>query len=64
MSATVGALSLAGSSVENLDPVLFAADAIGRGYLSSSWYLIDVEAGFEPWSGGAGLESTAFSFTR
>jgi hypothetical protein len=30
------------------------ADAIARGYLSRSWYLIDVEAGFEVWNGGAG----------
>ncbi len=49
------------SSVTNLDLGLLAADAVARGYLSASWYLIDVEAGFELWSGGAGLESTAFS---
>jgi hypothetical protein len=56
-------LSPAGSSVTNLDLGLLAADAVARGYLSASWYLIDVEAGFELWSGGAGLESTAFSVT-
>lgn len=54
-------LSPAGSSVTNLDLGLLAADATARGYLSASWHLIDVEAGFELWSGGAGLESTAFS---
>jgi hypothetical protein len=54
-------LSPVGSSVADLDLGLFAADAVGRGYLSASWHLIDVEAGFELWAGGAGLESTAFS---
>jgi cellulose 1,4-beta-cellobiosidase len=54
-------LSPTGSSVTNLDLGLFAADAVDRGYLITSWYLIDVEAGFELWSGGAGLESKAFS---
>jgi hypothetical protein len=56
-------LSPAGNSVTNLDLGLLAADAVARGYLSASWHLIDVEAGFELWSGGAGLESTAFSVT-
>lgn len=56
-------LSPAGNAVTNLDLGLLAADAVARGYLDVSWYLIDVEAGFELWSGGAGLESTAFSVT-
>jgi hypothetical protein len=56
-------LSPSGSSVTNLDLGLLAADAVTRGYLNASWYLIDVEAGFELWSGGAGLKSTAFSLT-
>ena len=56
-------LSPVGSSVTNLDLGRLAADAAARGYLTASWYLIDVEAGFELWSGGAGLESTAFSVT-
>jgi hypothetical protein len=56
-------LSPVSSSVTDLDLGLLAADAVARGYLSPSWYLIDVEAGFELWSGGAGLESTAFSVT-
>jgi Glycosyl hydrolase family 12 len=54
-------LSPASSSVKDLDLGRLAADAVARGHLSASWYLIDVEAGFEMWSGGAGLESTAFS---
>jgi hypothetical protein len=56
-------LSPAASSLKNLDLGLLAANAVTRGYLSTSWYLIDVEAGFELWSGGAGLKSTAFSVT-
>jgi Glycosyl hydrolase family 12 len=56
-------LSPSGSSVTDLDLGLFAADAVARGYLDADWYLIDVEAGFELWSGGAGLKCTAFSFT-
>ena len=32
-----------------------------RGYLKSSWYLIDVEAGFELWHGGAGLATKSLS---
>jgi hypothetical protein len=49
------------TSVTNLDLGPLAADAIGRGYLSSSCYLIDVEAGFELWQGGAGLATRSFS---
>jgi cellulose 1,4-beta-cellobiosidase len=37
------------------------ADAVKRGYISNSWYLIDVEAGFELWQGGAGLATKSFS---
>jgi Glycosyl hydrolase family 12/Transposase len=56
-------VSPTGSSITNLDLGLLAGDALARGYLSASWYLIDVEAGFELWSGGAGLKSKAFSVT-
>jgi hypothetical protein len=49
------------SSVSNLDVGTLAQDAVSRGYLSSSCYLIDVEAGFELWQGGAGLATNAFS---
>jgi len=34
---------------------------VSRGYTKSSWYLIDVEAGFELWQGGAGLKTNSFS---
>ncbi|HEV2784179.1 MAG TPA: cellulose binding domain-containing protein [Actinophytocola sp.] len=41
----------------------FYADAIARGYAQRSWYLTSIQAGFEPWIGGAGLAVTAFSVT-
>ena len=40
---------------------MLAQDAVSRGYLSSSCYLIDVEAGFGLWQGGAGLATGSFS---
>jgi hypothetical protein len=49
------------TSVSKLDLQALVADAVSRGYLSSSWYLIDVEAGFELWHGGSGLATRSFS---
>jgi hypothetical protein len=49
------------TSVSNLDLAPLAADAVSRGYLSDSCYLIDIEAGFELWQGGAGLATNSFS---
>src|SRR5216683_2104159 len=49
------------SSVSNLDLQPLIADAVSRGYISTSWYLTDVEAGFELWHGGAGLATRSFS---
>jgi Glycosyl hydrolase family 12 len=49
------------TSVQNLDIGQFVADAISRGYIQKSWYLIDVEAGFELWQGGAGLATHSFA---
>jgi hypothetical protein len=49
------------TSVSNLDIDQLVADAVSRGYIQQSWYLIDVEAGFELWQGGAGLATTSFS---
>jgi hypothetical protein len=49
------------TSVSNLDIDQIVADAISRGYIQNSWYLIDVEAGFELWQGGAGLATNSFS---
>ena len=49
------------TSVRDLDIGQFAADALRRGYIQKSWYLIDVEAGFELWQGGAGLATRSFA---
>lgn len=49
------------TSVSNLDVGKLAQDAVSRGYLSSSCYLIAVEGGFELWQGGAGLATNSFS---
>jgi hypothetical protein len=49
------------TSVSNLDVGALAADAVRRGYIRTSWYLIDAEAGFELWRGGAGLATDSFS---
>jgi hypothetical protein len=46
----------------SLDIRPFINEAIARGQLQSNWYLIAAEAGFEPWSGGAGLRTNSFSF--
>ena len=51
------------SSVTNLDYQPIIADAVSRGYLSNSWYLIDIEGGFELWQGGTGLAVTSFSIS-
>lgn len=39
----------------------FVAHANSRGFGDSSWYLTSVQAGFEPWKGGAGLKVDSFS---
>ena len=49
------------TSVSNLDIGTLTQDMVDRGYTKSSWYLIDVEAGFELWQGGAGLKTSSFS---
>ncbi|MBF8187603.1 cellulose binding domain-containing protein [Nonomuraea sp. K274] len=40
----------------------FYSDVVSRGYGERSWYLTSVQAGFEPWIGGAGLAVNSFSF--
>ena len=49
------------TSVSNLDLRALVADAVRRGYIDTSWYPIDVEAGFELWHGGAGLATKSFA---
>jgi hypothetical protein len=51
------------TSVTNLDIGALTQDMVSRGYTQSSYYLIDVEAGFELWQGGAGLKTNSFSVT-
>jgi hypothetical protein len=45
-----------------MDIKAFTRDAVRRGAITPSWYLIGVEAGFEIWQGGRGLTTHAFSF--
>lgn len=49
------------TSVSNLDINGLTADAVSRGYIKPAWFLIDVEAGFEMWQGGAGLATNSFA---
>ncbi|MBL7253816.1 GH12 family glycosyl hydrolase domain-containing protein [Paractinoplanes lichenicola] len=39
----------------------FIRDVQNRGAITNSWYLTSIQAGFEPWIGGAGLAVTDFS---
>ena len=43
------------TSVSNLNLLPFFEDAVSRGSLETNWWLIDVEFGFEIWTGGKGL---------
>jgi hypothetical protein len=52
----------AATSVE-LDLLPFIADARERKQIHPAWWLITIEAGFEPWEGGAGLSSRSFQAT-
>lgn len=45
----------------NLNLLPFFSDAVSRGSLQSTWWLIDVEYGFEIWTGGQGLAVSNFS---
>jgi hypothetical protein len=49
------------SSVSGLDIDDVTADAVSRGYIQPSWYLIDVEAGTELWQGGTGFATNSFA---
>jgi len=49
------------TSVTNLNLLPFFADAVSHGSLDPSWWLIDVEYGFEVWTGGQGLGISGFS---
>jgi hypothetical protein len=49
------------TSVSNLNLLPFFSDAVSRGSLQPLWWLIDVEYGFEVWTGGQGLAMSGFS---
>ena len=49
------------TSVTNLDLKALFQDAVARGSINPSNYLIDVEAGYEIWQGGQGLGTNSFS---
>jgi chitodextrinase len=51
------------TAVSNLDLKALFNDAVARGSINPSHYLIDVEAGFEIWQGGQGLGTNSFSVT-
>lgn len=41
----------------------FTDDAVARRQIDPAWFMTSVQAGFEPWIGGAGLAVDRFSFT-
>src|SRR5690349_19912985 len=45
----------------NFSVLDFITDVRNRGAITSAWYLTSIQAGFEPWIGGAGLAVTNFS---
>jgi len=45
----------------SFDVMAFVRDLISRGYVTDSWYLTSIQAGFEPWIGGTGLAVNSFS---
>ncbi|MEH0933688.1 GH12 family glycosyl hydrolase domain-containing protein [Micromonospora psammae] len=45
----------------NFSVLDFITDVRNRGAITNSWYLTSIQAGFEPWQGGAGLGVTSFS---
>lgn len=47
----------------SLNLLPFFEDAVSRGSLDPSWWLIDVEFGFEIWTGGQGLAVSTFSLS-
>ncbi|PJE99630.1 glycosyl hydrolase family 5 [Streptomyces carminius] len=45
----------------NFDVMDFVDETVNRGMAQRSWYLTSIQAGFEPWEGGAGLGVNSFS---
>jgi hypothetical protein len=50
-------------SVRGLDVSGIAADAARRGYLAAPSYLLNIQAGFEIWTGGRGLATESFALS-
>ncbi len=48
-------------SVHDLHVGAFIRDSVRRGSTRNRWYVIDAEAGFEIWRGGAGLGTNSFA---
>jgi Glycosyl hydrolase family 12 len=48
-------------SVSNLPLESFVNESRRIGVVKPAWYITSVQAGFEPWTGGAGLVSSSFS---
>jgi hypothetical protein len=51
----------AAADAVDLDLRAFVEDAVARGTIDPSWYMVDIEAGFEIWQGGRGLATSSFS---
>ncbi|MFI5270828.1 MAG: hypothetical protein ACHQT9_02170 [Candidatus Saccharimonadales bacterium] len=49
------------STTISTDLLPLMQDSLSRGYMQKSWYLLDVEFGFEIWNGGAGLSCSNFT---
>jgi len=47
----------------SLDLKPFIADSVSRGQLQRAWFMIDIEFGFEIWSGGQGMAVNSFNAT-
>ncbi|MEU7022611.1 cellulose binding domain-containing protein [Streptomyces sp. NPDC046203] len=47
----------------SFDVMDFVRATVARGLAQNNWYLTSVQAGFEPWQGGAGLAVNSFSST-
>ncbi|MEU3733816.1 cellulose binding domain-containing protein [Streptomyces sp. NPDC033538] len=47
----------------SFDVMDFVRATVARGLAEDDWYLTSVQAGFEPWQGGAGLAVNSFSST-
>ncbi|GGT47388.1 glycosyl hydrolase family 5 [Streptomyces kurssanovii] len=47
----------------SFDVMDFVDQTVSRGMAAPNWYMTSIQAGFEPWQGGAGLSVNSFSST-